>query len=102
MKTSEKVLFVIGAILTLAAVLVACLAAYFGISALIAVHITGVEGTESIGVAFAMLFMIIFSVVAIGTALVAAIFLLIRPARSTSPPVHRASHVWLWLLLLVN
>jgi len=101
MKTSEKVLFILGAILAIAAALLGIFAMYFGVSALVAVHVTGVEGAESIGVAFAMVFMIIFSVVAIGTALVAAILLLIRPARVEAPFVRRASRILLWLLLSI-
>ena len=99
MKTSEKVLFGFGVILALAAVLAACFAGWFGISALVSVHIHEVEGAQSIGVAFAVVFMIIFSAVAIGTALVAAIVLWIRPARSAVLRVRRVSRILLLLLL---
>ena len=102
MKTSEKVLFIIGAFLTLAAVLVACFAAYFGISALIALHIHGVEGTESIGVAFMLVFLVIFSVAAWATALLAAILLLVRPVRVEHMRVRRASRILLLVLLGVS
>ena len=99
MKTSEKVLFIIGAFFALAATLIAVFAAYFGIAALVNVHIHGVVGIESIGVAFLVVFMIIFSAVAIGAALVAATLLLIRPARSEMLRVRRISRVLLLLVL---
>lgn len=101
MKASEKVLFVIGAVLSIVALLLGCLAAYFGASALIAVHVHGANGAESIGVAFMLVFLLIFSFASWGTALLAVILLLIRPARTQHPRVRRWSRVHIILLLMI-
>ncbi|MBQ2772920.1 MAG: hypothetical protein IJF45_01075 [Clostridia bacterium] len=100
MKTSERVLFIIGAVLTVAALLLACFAAYFGVSALISIHFHDMEGAQSIGVAFMLVFLAIFAVAAWGAALLAAILLFIRPARAKHPRVRRWSRIFLLLLLV--
>ncbi len=102
MKTREKVLFIIGALLTVAALVLAALAMYFGVSALIAVHIHGTQGAESIGVAFMLVFLVIFAFFAWGTALLAAILLLVRPARTEHVRVRRWSRILLLVLLAVS
>ena len=99
MKASEKVFFILGVILALAAVLAACLSAYFGIAALVTVHAHGAKGVQSIGVAFAMVFMIIFGVISMGAALVSALLLGMRSVRSAVLRIHRTSRILLWLLL---
>lgn len=102
MKTSERVLFIIGVILTAAALLLACFAAYFGISSLISLRFHGVQGTESIGVAFMLVFLVIFSFATWAASLLAAILLLIRPVRTQHPRVRRWSRVLLILLLATS
>ena len=102
MKTSVRVLFIIGALLTAAAILLGIFAMYFGISALIAVHFHGVEGTESIGVAFMLVFLVIFAFSSWGTALLAAILLLIRPARTDHARVRRWARIMLFVLLALS
>ena len=100
MKTSERVLFIIGAVLTVAALLLACFAAYFGVSALISIHFHDMEGAQSIGVACMLVFLAIFSFSAWFTALLAAILLLVRPVRTNHLPVRRWSRIFLLLLLV--
>ena len=102
MKKSTRILFIIGAVLTVAALVLACFAAYFGVAALISIHFHDVGGTQSIGVAFMLVFLVIFAFCAWGAALLGAILLLIGPARGEPSRLRRWSRIFLLLLLGVS
>lgn len=101
MKTSEKILFGIGCFFAVVALFCAAFATVLGVSALISVAEESKELGEAIGMAFELVFMVIFSVAAWAASLLSAILLFAGPTRTAHMTVRRVSRILLISLLVL-